>query len=160
MVEKKIKSLIGPSLDKMGYKIFRVKLEDNKNNSLILQIMVENKNNNPINIRDCSKISKHVSVLLDVEELIKSSYNLEVSSPGINRPLIEEEDFLNFIGKLISIEFKEKQSGKRKIIAKILSVENNFVKIKEKNKRKEMFVSISQISDSYLIDEINEESNN
>ena len=123
MIEKKISKIISPSLNKMGFQIFRIKLEKNSKSNSILQIMIEYNNGKPININDCSKISKHVSVLLDVEEVIDFSYNLEISSPGINRPLEAIGDFVKFIGKLISIELYDKKLKKKIIKAKILSVE-------------------------------------
>ena len=100
MFEKKINKIISPSLNKMGFQIFRIKLDKNAKSNSILQIMIEHQNGDPININDCSKISKHLSVLLDVEEVIDFSYILEISSPGINRPLEAISDFVKFIGKL------------------------------------------------------------
>ena len=151
MIEKKIKKIISPSLNKMGFQIFRLKLEKNSKSNSILQIMIEYINGKPININDCSKISKHVSVLLDVEGVMDFSYNLEISSPGINRPLEAIGDFVKFIGKLISIELNDETLKKRKIKAKILSVEKNIIKILETNKNEEMLLPISQISRSHLI---------
>ena len=154
MIERKIERKIGPSLNEMGYEIFRIKVYKNSNKKTSLQIMIENKNGNPITLTDCSKASKRISVLLDVEELIKNSYNLEISSPGINKPLNTLSDFLNYVGKNISIKLKDKTIEKKVFFAKILSVENNLIKILKINNNIEMDVSISQISDSYLIDEI------
>ena len=135
----------------MGFQIFRIKLDKNAKNNSILQIMIEHQNGDPININDCSKISKHLSVLLDVEEVIDFSYILEISSPGINRPLEAISDFVKFIGKNISIELNDKNLKKRKINAKILSVKKNIIRILEKNKNEEMLLPISEISNSYLI---------
>ena len=151
MFEKKINKIISPSLNKMGFQIFRIKLDKNAKSNSILQIMIEHQNGDPININDCSKISKHVSVLLDVEEVIDFSYILEISSPGINRPLEAISDFVKFIGKNISIELNDKTLKKRKINAKILSVKKNIIRILEKNKNEEMLLPISEISNSYLI---------
>ena len=151
MLEKKINKIISPSLKKMGFQIFRIKLDKNAKSNSILQIMIEHQNGDPININDCSKISKHLSVLLDVEEVIDFSYILEISSPGINRPLEAISDFVKFIGKNISIELNDKTLKKRKINAKILSVKKNIIRILEKNKNEEMLLPISEISNSYLI---------
>ena len=151
MFEKKINKIISPSLNKMGYHIFRIKLDKNSKSNSILQIMIEHQNGDPININDCSKISKHLSVLLDVEEVIDFSYILEISSPGINRPLEAISDFVKFIGKNISIELNDKTLKERKINAKILSVKKNIIRILEINKNEEMLLPISQISNSYLI---------
>ena len=151
MFEKKINKIISPSLNKMGFQIFRIKLDKNAKSNSILQIMIEHQNGDPININDCSKISKHLSVLLDVEEVIDFSYILEISSPGINRPLESISDFVKFIGKNISIELNDKTLKERKINAKILSVKKNIIRILEKNKNEEMLLPISEISNSYLI---------
>ena len=152
MIEKKIEKIISPSLYKMGYIIFSIKFYKNSNKTF-LQIMIENKNGNPVSINDCTLVSKNVSVLLDVEELFENSYNLEISSPGINKSLNTIKDFLNFVGKNIALELKDRKIEKKRFFAKILSVENNLIKILKKNNKKEMYISISQISDSFLIDE-------
>ena len=151
MFEKKINKIISPSLNKMGFQIFRIKLDKNSKGNSILQIMIEHQNGDSININDCSKISKHISVLLDVEEAIDFSYILEISSPGINRPLEAIGDFVKFVGKNISIELNDKTLKERKINAKILSVKKNIIRILEKNKNEEMSLPISEISNSYLI---------
>lgn len=98
----KIAETITPILENMGYDLVRVLLMGTKRQTL--QIMVERKDHQTINLDDCSAISRAVSPLLDLEELIKGSYALEISSPGINRPLIKPDDYLRFKGQKAKIE--------------------------------------------------------
>lgn len=115
--ETKIEELITPIVDEMGYEVVRVMLSGNV--SPTLQIMIDNKNQKPIIVDDCVKVSKALSELLD--ENIDYQYNLEVSSPGVDRPLTKPEHFARFIGfdaKIdTSVEVERRKRFKGKIIA-------------------------------------------
>jgi ribosome maturation factor RimP len=93
---RKIEEIIHPSLSGLGYNIVRIIFSGRKKKTL--QFMIERLDNEPIVLEDCEKVSRHLSVVLDVEDLIEESYLLEVSSPGINRPLVKKEDFIRFQG--------------------------------------------------------------
>ena len=90
-VIKRIEALISPSLQEMGLSIVRTQLSGKER--LKLQIMIERSNGTSVNLGDCTKASRAISTLMDVEDPIRGSYTLEVSSPGIDRPLVHLKDF-------------------------------------------------------------------
>ena len=104
IIEKQIKELITPSIDILGFEIVRVKFIDSKRPTL--QIMLD-KADHGIEITECAKISTTISALLDVNDPIKSEYDLEVSSPGINRPLTRKKDFETWAGYDLKIKTNE-----------------------------------------------------
>ncbi len=101
MIVEKIEKLIEPTLQSLGYDVVRIKLSDGS--PQILQIMAERRSDGDLGIEDCSKISRAISTILDIEDPISSEYNLEVSSPGIDRPLVKLNDFRRFAGNEIKL---------------------------------------------------------
>ena len=89
-IERKIKFLISATIERMGFELIRVKY--NESEKATLQIMLD-KNNTGIQIDECANLSTTISTILDVNDPIEIDYNLEISSPGINRPLTREKDF-------------------------------------------------------------------
>ncbi|WDR02117.1 ribosome maturation factor RimP [Devosia algicola] len=100
-VESRIAAIVEPVANDLGYALVRIKLT--QENGCTLQIMAEDANGN-FNITDCEKLSKDLSPVLDVEDPIDREYHLEVSSPGIDRPLVRARDFAAFIGFEAKIE--------------------------------------------------------
>ncbi len=80
-----------------------------------------------VGIDDCTAVSREISALLDVEDIVPGSYALEVSSPGLDRPLKSLEDFMRFAGKLAKVTMFEPVSDKRSLIGRILRVEGESV---------------------------------
>ncbi|MBI3399443.1 MAG: ribosome maturation factor RimP [Deltaproteobacteria bacterium] len=70
-----------------------------------------------ITIDDCGEVSTELGMILDVKDIIPHSYNLEVSSPGLNRPLLKEKDFIRYRGKKVTIKTKQPISGRRNFAA-------------------------------------------
>ena len=103
-ISKKIKDLILPTMEQLGFEIIRIKYIDKE--IPILQIMLDKKNKG-IEIEECAVASTSISALLDVNDPIDNEYNLEVSSPGINRPLTRKKDFVNWEGCQIKIKTTE-----------------------------------------------------
>ena len=87
----RIQQIIAPSVEAMGYEIVRVQVSGTQKPTL--QVMAERKDDAAMTVDDCAEISRAVSALLDVEDPISSAYTLEVSSPGIDRPLTRLEGF-------------------------------------------------------------------
>jgi ribosome maturation factor RimP len=89
--------LIEPSLESMGYDLVRVQISGGTSD-MCLQIMAERLDRAEMNVEDCASISRNISTVLDVEDPIVDAYTLEVSSPGMDRPLVRLEDFTRFSG--------------------------------------------------------------
>lgn len=126
MIEEKIENAISGSLDDLGYEIIRIKYFRSENS--ILQIMIDTKDGG-VTIDDCSKVSRIVSAIMDVEDFISEHYNLEVSSPGINRPLTKLKDFSRFEDKNIQLKLKDSHEGSRNFKGKILKTEGSNITI-------------------------------
>lgn len=100
-VDAKVASIIQPVLNSEGYRLVRVRLSGM--NGLTLQIMAE-RADGTMTVEDCEKISRTISPLLDVEDPIDKAYHLEMSSPGIDRPLVRKSDFAKWRGHICKLE--------------------------------------------------------
>ncbi len=112
-LEQKISDLIAPSLGVMGYDLVRVKVFKQAMRETT-QIMAERKDGVPMTVDDCEKISHTVSAVLDVDDPITDAYDLEVSSPGIDRPLVWEKDFTTYAGLEIKMETRFPIEGRKR----------------------------------------------
>ena len=110
--------LIEPSLDAMGYRLVRVAFLGARRATL--QIMAERRDDVPMTVDDCSDISRSVSAILDVADPIASAYMLEVSSPGIDRPLTRPEDYDRFAGFEAKIELGQPIDGRKRFRGRLL----------------------------------------
>ena len=112
MVEEQVKGILFLRLKKLGYHLIRVKLIK-LSEKKTLQIMAERIKDKKMDIEDCVFLSKHISTLLEVDDPIKSSYVLEVSSGGLARPLTIIDDYESFKYNKAKIVLKEKFLGKK-----------------------------------------------
>jgi ribosome maturation factor RimP len=110
--------LIEPSLEAMGYRLVRVAFLGARRATL--QIMAERRDNVPMTVDDCTEISRSVSAILDVADPIADAYMLEVSSPGIDRPLTRPEDYDRFAGFEAKIELGQPIDGRKRFRGKLL----------------------------------------
>ena len=108
-IDRRMAEIITPVIEDLGYELVRIRLMSGKES--ILQIMAD-KPEGGIEVDDCALISTAVSATLDVEDLILDSYTLEVSSPGIDRPLTRIKDFDNFEGYEAKLETDELIDGR------------------------------------------------
>jgi ribosome maturation factor RimP len=100
-IDARIAQIVGPVLSAIGYRLVRVRLSGQ--NGLTLQIMAE-RPDGTMTVEDCEAVSRAVSPALDVEDPIEKAYHLEVSSPGIDRPLVRKTDFVAWKGHLLKME--------------------------------------------------------
>ncbi|QAT40200.1 ribosome maturation factor RimP [Clostridium sp. JN-9] len=87
-----------------------------------------------VSLNDCEKVSRDISDMLDMEDPINESYNLEVSSPGIDRILYEEKHLKKYIGKNILIKLSESLNGKKKVNGQLISFNNETINIMDGQK--------------------------
>src|SRR5438132_520582 len=109
---RQIAAIIEPSLDAMGYRLVRIALLGARRATL--QIMAERRDEAAMSVEDCAEISRSISALLDVADPIAGAYDLEVSSPGIDRPLVRPEDYDRLAGFEAKIELSEPLSGRKR----------------------------------------------
>ncbi len=106
-----IAALVEPALEDLGFRLVRVQVLGRDGQSV--QIMAE-RAGEAITIEDCETISRHISPLLDAHDPLPGSYRLEVSSPGIDRPLVRPSDFEDWAGHEAKIELKELVGGRKR----------------------------------------------
>ncbi len=129
---EQIEALITPSVTAMGFELVLVKMTEGKQ-SRTLQIMAE-KPNDLISLDECAAISRQISAVLDVEDLIPGEYRLEVGSPGIDRPLVKLKDFNHYAGHLAKIETQLPIEGRKRFSGKLKPVEGENVIINVDNR--------------------------
>ena len=123
-LQERIAAIIEPSLTSMGYGLVQVRLMES-NHRRTLQIMAERLDEKNMTVDDCASISHQVSALLDVEDPISEAYSLEVSSPGIDRPLIKRTDFERYVGYDAKAETKLPIDGRKRFKGIITKVEGD-----------------------------------
>jgi len=124
----KLTSLIQPVVEDLGYEFVGLEYSSNpKNPALVLYI----DQTDGIAVEDCEKVSREVASLLDVEDPIPGNYVLEVSSPGLDRPLFSLAHFDQFIGSVVHITLFAPAAGRRKFKGPILGTENELVRIEQ-----------------------------
>ncbi|KAA0575634.1 ribosome maturation factor RimP [Azospirillum sp. Sh1] len=121
----RIEQIITPSVEAMGYEVVRVQISGGQR--AILQIMAERADGAPMTVEDCADISRSVSALLDVEDPIREAYTLEVSSPGIDRPLTRLKDFERFAGFEARLESRMAIDGRKRFKGMLKGVEDGLV---------------------------------
>jgi ribosome maturation factor RimP len=126
-IQDKIARLIEAPLQDMGYELVRVSLSSGDHP--ILQIMAERADDGSMGVGDCTAVSHTVSLLLDAEDPITSAYSLEVSSPGIDRPLTRPKDFERYAGFEVRMETRELVSGRRRFKGRLLGIANDNVSV-------------------------------
>lgn len=119
-LEDRISALVAPSLDAMGYELVRVLLQGRQN--LTLQVMAERRDRQPMTVDDCAEISRSLSAILDVEDPVAGAYTLEVSSPGIDRPLTRPQDFERFAGFEAKVETLQPVEGRKRFRGQVMGI--------------------------------------
>ncbi len=125
-IDRRIAEIITPVVEDMGFEIVRVRLMTGKES--ILQVMVQRPDGS-IEVDECAKISTAISATMDVEDPIVDVYTLEVSSPGIDRPLTRMKDFAQWEGFEAKIETDELIDGRRRFKGQLAGTEGGEVLI-------------------------------
>src|SRR6056297_3169151 len=123
-MDRRMAEIITPVIEDMGYELVRVRLMGGK--TATLQIMAE-RADGAIEVDDCAQISNAVSAVLDVEDPILDAYTLEVSSPGIDRPLTRLKDFEEFEGYEAKLETQDLIDGRKRFKGVLTGVEDDEV---------------------------------
>ncbi|MFN9790136.1 MAG: ribosome maturation factor RimP [Holosporales bacterium] len=113
-------------VESLGYRLVRLQMLQGRRGGT-LQIMAEPLSGASMRIEDCESLSRMVSPWLDAHEPVAGAYTLEVSSPGIDRPLISVEDYLRYQSHVASVELREPLEGQKRFRGNIEGIENNAV---------------------------------
>jgi ribosome maturation factor RimP len=124
---RRIEDIVSPTIVGMGYELVRVAMSRGGGS---LQIMIEPADGRPLDVEDCAVLSRALSAVLDVEDPISNAYTLEVSSPGIDRPLTRPKDYDRWAGHLARFELAQPIDGRRRFKAILMGLEGDVVKVK------------------------------
>jgi ribosome maturation factor RimP len=124
--DARIAAIVAPVLRTIGFRLVRVRLISQ--NGLTLQIMAE-RDDGTMTVEDCEEVSRALSPVLDVEDPLDKAYHLEISSPGIDRPLVRKSDFAAGIGHLVKIETSIMVDNRKRFRGKIAEVSDDAVLI-------------------------------
>jgi ribosome maturation factor RimP len=128
-LENRIATIARPVVEDLGLELVCVKIIGEAGGTNV-QVMAENPSTKNLGVEDCTKLSKALSAILDVEDPITGAYRLEVSSPGIDRPLVKIEDFETYKGMDAKLESDTPTStGQRKFTGSLQGVNGNSVVI-------------------------------
>lgn len=125
-----LRELIEPTVTALGYQLWGLEYQGQGKHS-VLRIFIEKEEG--INVDDCADVSHHVSGILDVEDPIDGEYTLEVSSPGMDRPLFTLEQYQAFVGQVITLRLRVPFEGRRKFKGQLNGVEGDEVVIQVDN---------------------------
>ena len=114
MIEAKVIQIIQDAVNELGFSLVRVRFLSGQLGRNHLQIMTEPTEGREMSVEDCQMLSRRISVLLDVDDPIAAPFILEVSSPGMDRPLTRIEDFNRFNGELAKITLRRMLDGRRR----------------------------------------------
>lgn len=135
---QRVQEIITPTVEALGYDIVRVLLLGGGDPRL--QIMAEPMDGREMNVDDCADISRAVSAVLDVEDPISDAYTLEVSSPGLDRPLVRLKDFDRFAGFEAKLETKTVIDGRRRFRGRVTGTDGNDVVIDVDGERVQLHI--------------------
>jgi ribosome maturation factor RimP len=125
---QKLNELLQPLVEDLGFEFIGLEYNPNPKHS-VLRIYIDHENG--VGIQDCETVSRETAALLDVKDPIRSHYNLEVSSPGLDRPLFTPAHYSEFTGYEVQINMYAPQDGRRKFSGPILSAGESSVNIEQ-----------------------------
>lgn len=138
MIQDDIEQLLSPLIQDLGYELWGCEFLSQGKHSL-LRIYIDKADG--IGIEDCETVSKQVSALLDVEDPIPGNYSLEISSPGIPRPLFSSIQYQRYIGQPVQIKTYKPVDGKRKLSGTIVSASESTLVLKINDEHQEILFS-------------------
>ena len=151
-VAARVSAVAGPVLQGMGYRLVRIKISGES--GCTVQIMAERPDGS-MQIEDCEAISKALSPVLDVADPIDRAYRLEISSPGIDRPLVRRSDFERYAGHLVKIEMAVAHEGRKRFRGTLAGVEGDAVRLHRDDTRAgeeaDVLLVMEDIADARLV---------
>lgn len=138
--------MLRPAVEETGKELLGVEFISAGNHS-VLRIFIDHENG--IDVDDCAEVSHQVGAILDVEDPISSEYSLEVSSPGLDRPLFDKSHFEAVVDETVEVKISMPLNGRRKFKGKLVAVENDNLIVMVDNEEYELV--ISNIDKAHLV---------
>ena len=151
--QDKLTQMLKPAVEGLGYELVGIEnLPMGKHT--VLRVYIDSADGDGITVNDCSRVSHQVSGVLEVEEPIKGQFTLEVSSPGIDRPLFSFEQFEQFVGSKVKLKLFHAIEGKRKITGMIESINGDDIIIKDADSDSSFQLQMDDIDKANIISDI------
>ena len=115
-----LRNLLEPVVEDLGYELVLIELAGNRTKVLRLYIDAPG----GVLLDDCEQVSRNVSAYLDVEDPISGQYTLEVSSPGIDRPLVKPEHFQRFVGERVKVKLMSHHMGRKRFTGQLVAAQD------------------------------------
>ncbi len=144
-----LEKLLAPSLENLGYEIVRISLMGGDIKTV--QIMAERQDRVSMTLSDCEKISRTASAVLDVDDPFQGRYMLEISSPGVDRPLVREADYARFAGSDAKIETLHDINGRKRFKGRILSYDSTARTVHFEFENQEIEIVFDEIAKAKLL---------
>ena len=148
----RVSAIADPVLRGMGYRLVRIRISGEA--GCTLQIMAERPDGS-MQIEDCEAVSRALSPVLDVADPIERAYRLEISSPGIDRPLVRRSDFERYAGHLVKIEMAVAHEGRKRFRGALSGVEGNRVRLHRDDVRAgedaDILLAMEEIGEAHLV---------
>lgn len=131
--------LVRSGVEPLGYELVGVEYLTGQPGGNLLRVYIDRESG--IDVDDCAKVSRQVSGLLDVEDPIKENYLLEVSSPGLDRPLFNREHYQRFVGSKIKVRMAAPQGGRSRYTGRLLGVEGEMIQLEVDGQKLELLLA-------------------
>jgi len=148
----RVAAIAEPAIEDLGYRLVRVKVSASE--GCTVQIMVERPDGSML-VEDCEAVSRALSPLLDAADPVDRAYRLEISSPGIDRPLVRKSDFERFAGHVVRIEMEVPVNGRKRFRGELIGTQDDAARLRmddaAENEAAEILLSIDQMSEAKLV---------
>jgi len=145
-LESKLEEMLRPTIEALGYQLWGLEfVKAGKHSTLRLFIDSEQ----GVNVEDCANASRQVSALMDVEDPIPSEYTLEISSPGLDRPLFIAEQYQRYLGEEVKVQLTMPVAGSRNLKGTVLRVEGQMITLNVSGN--ELIIALDNIRKGNLI---------
>ena len=145
-IQQQLNEIVEPTVTAMQYEFVGLEYLSGAAPA-VLRIFIDHEEG--ISVDDCALVSRQISAVLDVEDPISGEYNLEVSSPGLNRPLFRAEHYQSCIGERIKVKLRFPVEGRRKFTGQLLTVDDQNIEMQVDNQS--VLLSINDIEKANMI---------
>ena len=148
----RVATIVEPVIEQLGYRLVRVRVSSAE--GCTVQIMAE-RPDGTMSVEDCEAVSRALSPVLDVADPIERAYRLEISSPGIDRPLVRKSDFERYTGHLVKIETSMPIQGRKRFRGVLAGTEGETARIRRddaaEGEETEIMIPIEEMSEAKLV---------
>jgi ribosome maturation factor RimP len=127
-MEARIADIVAPSLDSLGYELVRVAIMGRDRPTV--QLMIDRADGEPIGIEDCETVSHHIGAVIDVADPMTAAWTLEISSPGIDRPLTRRKDWNRYSGHQARVELEMPDQGRKRLTGVVLGADDTTARLR------------------------------